>query len=117
VNTELIRKLIQEGVIHENTEIDACYQGVDIGGAQLAMVQGNFAIKAAKVIQGGVFFDTVSTQDGSQRRIAAAAIVRIDGMEPERFAENYGLTPEGKPIKQGKRRGRKPKAKAKAADA
>jgi hypothetical protein len=113
VSPELIRKLIEQKVIRENTEIDAYYKGVDIGGANIARVQGNFAIRGAKLKNNEVIFEVVSTQDGSPRKIPAQDIIRIDGMELERFANNYGMTLGGETVKQGKRRGRKPKAKVK----
>lgn len=114
MSPDLARKLIQKGVIHENTEIDAYYQGIDIGGATLARVQGNFAIKAAKVIGERLVFETVSTADGRPRRIECTDVLKIDGMEPERFAANFGMTTDGATVKQGKRRGRKPKASKEA---
>lgn len=104
-------KLIEKGVITERTEIDAYYKGVDIGGAALARTQDNFTVVSAKAIGGTVLFEVVSTTDGSKRRIDTNDVFKIDGMEPQRFASIYGLTAQGVDVKQGKRRGRKPKAK------
>jgi hypothetical protein len=57
-------------------------------------------------------FTCASTIDGQRKVIPGSAIVRIDGMDPERLAANFNLTPEGVSVKVGKRRGRKPKNRA-----
>lgn len=108
---DLARKMIAKGFIHQNTEIDAYYQGKDISGCGLARSIGSFSIRTAKVISGQLVFEAVSTSDGHSRRIPCSDVTRIDGMDPERFSANFGLDGEGDVVAQGKRRGRKPKPK------
>lgn len=109
MSPELARKLISKGIIHQNTEIDAFYRGVDISGAAVLRSQGNFTVLGAKVVGEKLYFDAVSTNDGVTRRILCEDIFKIDGMEPDRVAINFGLTDIGVDVVQGKRRGRKPK--------
>jgi hypothetical protein len=53
----------------------------------------------------------MSAADGSSVKVRADAITMIDGMTPERFAENYMIAPDGSATSRssGKRRGRRPK--------
>lgn len=109
MNTQLTAKLIEKGVIRINTEIDAYYTGFDIAGVAAAPTPGNFTIVGARKKAQSFIFEVRNTTDGSRRTVMAEDVQMIDGMEPDRFAEIYGLTPEGQEVKQGKRRGRKPK--------
>lgn len=109
MNTALTAKLIEKGVIRVNTEIDAYYVGFDIAGVATARTPGNFTIVGARKKADSFMFDVRNTVDGSRRIVMAEDVNMIDGMEPDRFAEIYGLTGDGLEIKQGKRRGRKPK--------
>ncbi len=109
MNPTLTAKLIEKGVLRFNTEIDAFYNGIDIAGVAQARTPGNFTIVGARKKEGVFLFEVRNTIDGSKRVISSDDVNMIDGMEPERFAEIYGLTEEGVDIKQGKRRGRKPK--------
>jgi len=108
MKSELVRSLIEQGAIRENTEIEAYYFAPDIGGVPLARAYGIFKVTGAKAIKGELVFETVGV-DGLRRRLGAEEVIRIDGMDPARFAANYGLHPDGSKIKQGARRGRKPK--------
>ena len=109
MNPTLTAKLIEKGVIRFNTEIDAYYNGIDIAGVAQARTPGNFTIVGARKKADSFLFEVRNTIDGSRRIITCEEVNLVDGMEPERFAEIYGLTAEGVEIKQGKRRGRKPK--------
>lgn len=113
MNIPLVRKLISGGIIRQNTEVEAIYHGVDISGRAIARTQGTFFIQNVKINEGRqmVFFDTLSTVDGSQRKIMADDVLAIDGMPIERLASIYGISASGGKIDQGKRRGRRPRAK------
>lgn len=108
----LLRKLIEKDYFKIGSEIDATYRGVDLSGtpihtfAQTFTVTGIFETRKTKRI----LVDCISTIEGRTIRIGVDAIVAIDGMTPERFAENYMLDNTGGDIKpSGKRRGRRPK--------
>ncbi len=108
----LLRKLIEKQYFKTGTEIDASYRGHDLSGApvhsfeQTFTVTGIFETRKTKRI----LVDAFSTHDGSTIRIGVDNIVKIDGMTPERFAENFMIDTEGGDIKpSGRRRGRRPK--------
>lgn len=111
LSPQLALALIQKGILRHNTEIDAAYKGVDLSGAAIASVRGNFIITSAKQTPSDIIFETRDTSDGSKRSIKCTDVYMIDGMDPSRFAGIYGLNETGDPIKQAARRGRKPKAK------
>lgn len=111
MNPSLASLLIEKGIIRINTEVDAYYYGIDMAGIAQARTPGNFAIQSAVKKADTFIFEVRSTIDGSFRKLDCREIDLIDGMEPARFAEIYGLTPTGETIRQGKRRGRKPKIK------
>lgn len=114
MSPSLTSRLIEKGIIRINTEVDAYYNGYDMAGVAQARTPGNFTIQGAKKTADTFIFEVRNTIDGSQRKIDCREVNMIDGMEPVRFAEIYGLTEDGAEIKQGKRRGRKPKARVAA---
>jgi hypothetical protein len=109
MKTDLVQKLIEKGAIKQRTEIEAYYKGIDLSGARLARVRGNFIVLGARLVEGRISFDGLSTIDGTRERFLADDILMVDGMDPERFAHNFGLDINGETLRQGKRRGRKPK--------
>lgn len=106
----LSKQLIERGVIKQGTEFDAPYRAVGLSCAADVPRLGTFVVTATKVTEDDVLIEAASTVDGTPLRLSARAIRRIDGMEPDRIASIYGLSVDGVPLKQGKRRGRKPKA-------
>jgi hypothetical protein len=113
MNIPLIRKLISNGILRQNTEIEATYKGIDISGRAIAPTRGTFFLRGVKINEERqmVFFDTISTVDGHPRKIMAEEINSIDGMPIDRLASIYGISATGGHIDQGKRRGRRPRAK------
>lgn len=108
----LLRKLIDKSFFKEGTEVDAKYRGVGLDGlpfhtfGQTFTVTGIFETRKTKQLR----MDCFSTVDGRTVRIGVDNITKIDGMDPERFAENYMIDPTGEEIKVvGMRRGRRPK--------
>lgn len=114
MNPTLTSRLIEKGIIRINTEVDAYYNGIDMAGIAQARTPGNFTIQGAKKKGDTFIFEVRNTIDGSKRTVDCREVTLIDGMDPARFAEIYGLTEDGVEVKQGKRRGRKPKARAAA---
>lgn len=109
MHPDLLRLFVERGVIQNRTEIDAQYRGRDMGGDGLVKSVGTFLILGIESSEQGYVFNCASTHDGRRRLIPGSAICRIDGMDPDRLAANFNLTPEGTSVKVGKRRGRKPK--------
>lgn len=111
MNTNLARKLVSAGVIRQNTEIEAEYKGIDLSGRPLIKSRGNFFVQSVKIINEEVIFDVVSVVDGSPRRIKSSDILFMDGMAVKTVASIHGISDKGDKLKEGKRRGRKPKPK------
>lgn len=116
MNLSLVRKLIETGVIRQQTEIEAFYVGVDMAGVRNARVKSSFFVQGVRLIEatGTVIFDAVSTLNGSKVTIRNADVISIDGMDLERLAANYNLDLAGGHVPEPTRRGRKPGAKAAA---
>lgn len=111
MKTKLARELIKKQAIRVNTEVDARYNGIDLAGARLARPLATFMIKTAKIVSDNIVFEGVDVRDGSRQKFECEDIIMIDGMDPIRFASNFGLDPQGEHVAEGKRRGRKPKAR------
>jgi hypothetical protein len=108
MNPVLAQKLIEKGVLAADTEVEATYPVLALGGAAVTTGRGIFLI--TKVLN-DAGFEVISTRDGSSRRLAPSNIVAIDGMDPIRFASVYNVKADGIEAKEGKRRGRKPKVR------
>lgn len=107
----VVKKLIEKGAIKRETEVEASYLGTDISGSLLARSTGVFRVLGARLMEDQVLFDTVDVRWGKTQLIKSEDITRIDGMDPARFANIFGLNEEGDPLRLGARRGRKPKIK------
>ena len=108
----LLRKLIEKNYFAISTEVDAIDKGVDLSGRAIHEFEHTYTVSGLYESRktGRLIVELVSVDDGSKTRIPADNITKIDGMTPERFAENYMIDPEGHDIKlAGKRRGRRPK--------
>lgn len=108
----LLRKLISATYFNVATEIDANVKGRSLDGQPVHRFNETFTV--TKLLEskktGRLVLEGSSLRDGWQVRIDAKDIIGIDGMTPERFAENYMIAPDGSEIKvTGKRRGRRPK--------
>lgn len=107
----LLRKLIEKNYFQVGTEIEAIGKGVGMSALPVKtqhtyVVCGIYEKKVSKTL----LIDGISNSDGSAIRIGVGNILNIDGMTPERFAENYMLDLNGSEIKpSGRRRGRRPK--------
>lgn len=119
MNLNLVRKLIENGVIRQNTEIEASYVGVDMAGVRNAKMVGTFFVQGVRINQttGKVIFDTISTKNGAKKTIVNEDVLSIDGMDLTRLAANYNLDDAGGHVPEPTRRGRKPGAKRAAEEA
>lgn len=108
----LLRKLIEKNYFKKGSEIDATYKGLDLSGQMVHSFQQTYTVAAIyeTTKTNRIRIDAVSNVDGQRIRIGPENILNIDGMTPERFAENYMVDIEGNAIApSGKRRGRRPK--------
>lgn len=108
----LLRKLIEKDHFKVSTEVDARARGCDLSGRATVAFVDTYTV--AKLLEnrrtGRLVMELISARDGNSIKVQCESITMIDGMTPERFAENYMIAPDGTDIKiVGKRRGRRPK--------
>ena len=107
----LLRKLVEKGYFSVGSEIDVGYTAMDFSGSKRNF-QNTFTVLSIgeRKSDQSLVFKIVSTNDGSHRTCNLPDIILIEGMIPERFAENYMIDPDGGEISAtGARRGRRPK--------
>ena len=106
----LLRKLISKNYFKVGTEVTASHKGMDLCGVSMHLVKTTFTVtRIVETVKGNLRLELISVVDGHRIRILPDAISMIDGMTPERFAENYLIATDGSDIKvEGKRRGRRP---------
>lgn len=109
INCELFETLVNANIVTKDTEVNAYYKGKDIGGDTVVQTTGTFVIVDIQPATQGYKVLVASTVDGVRRILPSTAIFMIDGMDPARLAGTYGFSATGNTVKQGKRRGRKPK--------
>ena len=90
MNKKLLKTLVEQNLVHSKTRVKIKVTVWGWPGPGL-----------------GVKFDTIKITNWHSN-IGADAILEVDGMDPERFAKVYNITPDGT-IKIVKKRGRKPK--------
>lgn len=111
MNPTVLTQLVTRKLINTNTELTCKYKGATIDGRAMANEQAIILVNNISFnedLQKYVFTGK-STFDGSAKQFDQDQIVEIDGMDPNRFARVFGISPVGGTIKEGKRRGRKPK--------
>lgn len=112
MNSKLAEALIDKGILKPETEIDIVYNTVDLSGIKSQPSTGTFLIKNMWKLQSGeIYFNVISTIDGSPRKTKSDDIILIDGMEPKRIAHVYNIKLDGTMQPTGKKRGRKPKVR------
>ena len=108
----LLRKLIEKNYFQIGTEVEAATTtGVGLC-AKPIKTSHTYVVTSIleKRVSKTLVLEGVSNQDGSKIRFEVGNIRNIDGMTPERFAQNYMLDDDGNEIRpSGKRRGRRPK--------
>ncbi len=102
--------LNEKGLITERTEVETYYESSYLGNVYNTKLIGEFSVSNVLVSDDKrVVFKLRSLRDGAIKEVPASYIIKIDGMEPERYALVYDINLDGSKIKSGKRRGRKPK--------
>lgn len=106
----LLSTLIDKDLFKVSTEVDINYSTITLGNVQQCNSHGTFTVsKISFSTRGRAMMEGISIADGSYVSFDVSKITAIDGMTPERFAENYLLTEDGLEIKiTGKKRGRRP---------
>jgi glucose-6-phosphate dehydrogenase assembly protein OpcA len=107
----LLNRLIEKNYFTTGTVIRSRLRGMDLSGVELHSFEKDFVtVKLGKSRKTDELVVMVKSELGEQKSFKSGDITEIDGMTPERFAQNYLLDPEGNDLKPfGKRRGRKPR--------
>lgn len=108
----LLETLVNRDVINEHTELTAKVIRKDVSGISFIKFDQTFyyvahSLKNKETGEGSIIVQ--SDVDGVLDTIPIESVETIDGMEPRRLAGIYALDEEGVSVRQGARRGRKPK--------
>jgi|TARA_B100001057_G_C22824498_1_gene940830 hypothetical protein len=91
------QELIKRNIIKQDTEVSAWYSSTAFGGIGTVDHVGNFTISSIDVNQNT--FHARSNVDGEWQDITFDKVVSIDGMEPSKLAEAYGIKKKTKKVK------------------
>ncbi len=107
----LLRSLIAKDYFKVLTEVKVRHKVLTVGHVSHVKVEDIFTITNIRERPNGTLvMEGLSTTAGDRIKFSCDDIVAIDGMTPERFAENYMIATDGTEIKvKGARRGRRPK--------
>tara|TARA_B100000989_G_scaffold143392_1_gene106850 strand:- start:3236 stop:3535 length:300 start_codon:yes stop_codon:yes gene_type:complete len=90
------QELIKRKIIKQDTEVDAWYSATAFGGVGTVDNVGSFTINSIDVNNGVPMFNARSNVDGQWEKITMDKVVSVDGMEPMKLAEAYGIKKKGK---------------------
>ena len=103
----LAKTLVDKKYIHRRTLLLVSYNFFNMD--QQENTFGEFIINNIFYHKDRIFFNISSTFDESRKVINSDQIIKIDGMEPTRFADIFNINSKGNNKTLGKRSGRKPK--------
>jgi len=96
MDKSLGKELVKRNIIKQDTEVDAWYSAVAFGGMGTVDNVGSFTINSIDIDNGNPIFHARSNVDGKWEDITMDKIVSVDGMEPIKLAEAYGIKKKGK---------------------
>lgn len=111
MNEQLLSRLIERGYFTNGVMVRTSIRKMDISGVEINSFDHDFIVThMGRSKKTGEIILTLRSKDTSDRlRIKSSDIQSIDGMDPERFGNNYLLDNQGNDLKPvGRRRGRKP---------
>ena len=97
----IAKELIKRKIIKEDTEVSAWYSAPAFGGGTVDTT-GSFTINTIKIDNGKTVFHSRSNVDGKWENITLDKIISVDGMEPVKLAEAYGIKKKTKKVKKKK---------------
>lgn len=110
MNGNLFDIFVDRNIVTEDTEIEARQRKHDLSGMSYLKFTDTFYYVAHFVNEDGTGSVVAqNARDGQPATILIEDIVSLDGMEPRRLASIYALNDKGESVRQGARRGRKPK--------
>ena len=87
----IAKELVKRKIITEDTEVNAWYSAPAFGGSGTVDKTGSFTINSIEINNGKPIFRSRSNVDGKWENITVDKIVSVDGMEPTKLAEAYGI--------------------------
>jgi len=87
----IAKELVKRKIITEDTEVSAWYSAPAFGGGGTVDKTGSFTINSIEINNGKPIFRSRSNVDGKWENITVDKIVSVDGMEPTKLAEAYGI--------------------------
>lgn len=114
MNPNLFETLVSRNIINDNTEIEARIRKNDLSGVSYMKFTDTFYYVGHYVEDNHGTVIVSDSTEGAGATIRMDDILTIDGMAPDRLASIYALNAEGESLRQGARRGRKPKNRAAA---
>jgi hypothetical protein len=103
MHTKLLDVLVARNVINENSEFTIPTTNHGFSTSVHKINTFNY------VSHSGDLMKCSSIVDGQILEVPIASVITIDGMAPSRLASIYALNEHGESVRQGMRRGRKPK--------
>lgn len=94
----IAKELVKRKIIKEETELNAWYSAPAFGGGTVDKT-GSFTINSIDVMDGFPIFHARSNVDGKWEDITIDKVVSVDGMEPTKLAEAYGIKKKTKKAK------------------
>ena len=90
------KELVKRKIIKQDTEVTAWYSAPAFGGIGTVDNVGEFTINKINFEGKIPTFDARSNVDGKWENIEIDKIVSVDGMEPTKLAEAYGIKKKSK---------------------
>ena len=87
----IAKDLVKRKIITEDTDVSAWYSAPAFGGGGTVDKTGSFTINSIEINNGKPVFRSRSNVDGKWENITVDKIVSVDGMEPTKLAEAYGI--------------------------
>lgn len=109
MSSQLLSALLEKNAVTPGTIVTAKYSFVDMFGRSF-LKKTEFTIEKIMNKNNNLIFELSSIYDDNRINASVDSIVFIEGMELSRYADIYGLHPDGTNKKLGKKRGRKPKS-------
>ena len=109
MSTQLLTALLEKNAVTTGTIVTAKYSLIDMFGRSF-FKKNEFMINKIVNNENKLTFELSCIYDNNIIKTNGDAILFIEGMEISRYADIYGLHPDGTNKKLGKKRGRKPRS-------
>lgn len=110
MTSQLLTALLEKNAVTTGTIVTAKYSFIDMFGRSF-LKKTEFTIDKIMNSNNQLIFELSSIYDNKTIKADSDSILFIEGMEISRYADIYGLHPDGTNKKLGKKRGRKPRVR------